>query len=286
MTNEMTTRIEEQVQPMSRASEATALIGMIERVALNPNADIDKMERLIEMQERIMARQARMAYFSALSEMQAEIPEIPERGRIVIRDKSDPTQVKQETPYALWEDVNEAIRPVLSKHGFALSFRTGLTSDGRVSVTAILSHREGHQEETTMVLAHDSTGSKNAVQAIGSSTSYGKRYATGALLNLTSRDGIEQDDDGKSSIEVLSKSAAREPFNEIRDEIYACQTVEDLERFWRSKAFKQEFQRQPKDWQKIVTDIAADRKADILALGQKDRGYVDPKDQFDRMVEK
>lgn len=55
---------------------------------------------------------------------------------------------------------------------------------------------EGDQEDTTIVLPHDSTGSKNAVQAVGSSTSYGKRYTAGLLLNLTSRG---EDDDGKAA---------------------------------------------------------------------------------------
>src|SRR6185503_15653016 len=79
-------------------------------------------------------------------------------------------------------------------HGFALSFRTGSAPDGKLTVTGILSHRAGHQEETTLALMHDSTGSKNSVQAVGSSISYGKRYTAGALLNITSRG---EDDDGK-----------------------------------------------------------------------------------------
>jgi hypothetical protein len=47
-----------------------------------------------------------------------------------------------------------------------------------------------------MILPHDSTGSKNAVQAVGSSTSYGKRYTACALLNITSRG---EDDDGETA---------------------------------------------------------------------------------------
>lgn len=179
---------------------ATALISMIERVALNPAVDIDKMERLLEMQERILARTAKVAYAAALAEMQPNLPVIERRGLIQVRKKDANGErngeVQQATPYALWEDINEAIRPVLQQYGFALSFRTGQSADGRVTVTGILSHREGHQEETTMVLQHDSTGSKNAVQAIGSSTSYGKRYTAMALLNLTSRG---DDDDGRQA---------------------------------------------------------------------------------------
>lgn len=251
------------------ASETTALIAMIERVALNPAIDIDKMERLLEMQERILARNAKTAYAAAFAEMQGELPTIEERGHIVVREKakdgSRTGDVIQDTPYALWEDINDGIKPVLARHGFALSFRPGVAPDGRVSVTAILMHRDGHQEEATMILQHDSSGSKNAVQAIGSSTSYGKRYAAGALLNLTSRDGAERDDDGKGAVQTVSKHSAREVDAEMREEISACQTVEQLELLWRSRPFKIEYERHPKDWQEALKQHAAEHKKLLLA---------------------
>lgn len=165
---------------------ATAIISVIERAATNPNVDIDKMERLLEMQERIMARDAKAAYASALAMMAPNLPVIGERGGI--KDRNG----KVQSTYALWEDINDAIKPVLAAHGFALSFRTG-REEGQITVTGVLSHRDGHSEETTITLPHDSSGSKNAVQAVGSSTSYGKRYTAGLLLNLTSRG---EDDDG------------------------------------------------------------------------------------------
>lgn len=165
-------------------SESAAIIQVIERAAMNPNVDIDKMERLLQMQERIMERQAKSSFMAALAEMQPDLPEIPENGK-------GHGNIK----YALWEDINELIKPVLGKHGFSLSFRTGQT-DGKIVVTGVLSHRAGHSEETTMLLPTDSSGSKNAVQAVGSSTSYGKRYTAQALLNLTSRG---EDDDGHAA---------------------------------------------------------------------------------------
>ena len=172
------------------APDAGAIVSMIERAAADPRVDMDKMERLLAMQERIFDRNARMAYASALAVMQPKMPVITERGGI--KNSAGAVQSK----YALWEDINDAIKPLLAEHGFALSFRTGTTTEGKITVTGILSHREGHQEETTISLPHDSSGSKNAVQAVGSSTSYGKRYTATALLNITSRG---EDDDGHAA---------------------------------------------------------------------------------------
>lgn len=181
------------VEPMPAASETGgALIHMIERAARDPSVDIDKLQRLMDMQERVIERNARAAYASALSAMQPELPTIIERGKIDI-GRGKPQS------YALWEDINDAIKPILFKYGFALSFRTG-QEDGQIMVTGILSHREGHSEQTTMYLPVDTSGSKNAVQARGSSTSYGKRYTAGALLNLTSRG--EDDDGAKAGLGV------------------------------------------------------------------------------------
>lgn len=173
----------------SAANNSSAVIHMIERAAMDPNVDIDKMERLLQMQERIMARDAKAAFDAAFAAMQQELPVITERGGI--KDRNGNVQSK----YALWEDINEAIKPILARHGFGISFRTG-KRDGHIVVTGVLSHREGHREETEMELPSDTSGNKNAVQAVGSSTSYGKRYTAGALLNLTSRG---EDDDGKAA---------------------------------------------------------------------------------------
>lgn len=187
--NQIATREEQALEQAEPHNETAALMSVIERAALNPNVDIDKMERLLEMQERVMARQAKAAYTTALAAMQPDLPIIGEKGKILNGNK------QVQSTYALWEDINEAIKPVLAKHGFALSFRTDMP-DGKVSVTGILAHSEGHSEETTITLPIDGSGSKNNVQGVGSSVSYGKRYAAGALLNLTSRG---EDDDGRKA---------------------------------------------------------------------------------------
>lgn len=165
------------------------LLGVIARAARDPNVDIDKMERLLQMQERVQDRIAKAAYFDALAALQPNLPVITERGGI--KDRNGNIQ----STYALWEDVNEAIRPLLAEHGFSLSFRVRRT-DNEIIVTGVLAHRDGHSAETELSLPTDTSGSKNAVQAVGSSTSYGKRYTAFALLNITTQG---EDDDGRSA---------------------------------------------------------------------------------------
>lgn len=177
--------------PTPHLAESTAIIQVIERAALNPDVDIDKMERLLQMQERVMDRQSMMAYSAAMAAMQTELPSIEERGQT------------NNGCYATLEDIVDTVRPIMQKHGFAVSFRIQ-TQERGIQITGVLMHKDGHREETSMLLPADMSGNKNAVQAFGSSTSYGKRYVLSALLNITTRG---QDDNGNASTRIKPVTA-------------------------------------------------------------------------------
>lgn len=166
-------------------SEVAGVLAVIERAALNPDINIEKMQALLEMQERILKQRAEVSFNSSFAEMQSEIPSITERGKIIHSGRL----ISQ---YALFEDINDQVKPILQKHGFAITFRTHTEKDS-ITVTGILMHRDGHREQTDMTLASDTSGAKTGVQAIGSSVSYAKRYVLCALLNITTRG---EDDDG------------------------------------------------------------------------------------------
>jgi hypothetical protein len=172
-------------------ADASSIMAVISRAAADPSTDVDKLERLLGMYERITERGAKAAYTAALAVMQPELPIIGERGEIRHGDNK-PVQ----STYARWDDINEAIKPVLAAHDFALSHRIGQAGD-KVTITGVLSHAQGHTEETTITLPVDMSGSKNGVQGVGSSISYGQRYTAKVLLNLTSR--RSEDDDGRAA---------------------------------------------------------------------------------------
>lgn len=185
--------------------ETGGILSVIERAATDPNVDIDKMERLLAMHERLMEKQALTAYNEAFSLMQDQLPTIREGGKIEFNGKIV-------SEYARWdEDVNPVIKPILKNNGFSLSFKLS-TKEG-VKVKAILSHNAGHSEETEIFLPADTSGSKNAVQAVASSVSYGKRYTAGSLLNLST---CGQDNDGNLPIERISEEQERKVWELIK----------------------------------------------------------------------
>lgn len=169
-------------------TDPTGLLAAIKSAGKDPNVAPEKLDSLIALYERVDAREAKKAYMAALAVMRLELPVLSQRGTLLTEDN-------EEVGYALWEDICDDILPVITGHGFTLAFRSGPQLHGKISVIGVLAHREGHEELFEASLPPDPTGGKNPLQAIGSATSYAKRYAATALLNLTSRG---EDDGGLS----------------------------------------------------------------------------------------
>ncbi|PLU86294.1 single-stranded DNA-binding protein [Pseudomonas plecoglossicida] len=191
--------VPEQRRQMTAPAQAdSSILAVISRAATDPACDIDKLERLMAMHERMQARDAEAEFNAAMAAMQSDIPSIAERGAIVVNGQ-------KRSDYATFEDINDVIKPIMQAHGFAITFKVE-NMPGGLSVTGILMHRAGHRESTTMLLPLDTSGSKNAVQAVGSSTSYGKRYVMSALLNLTTRG---EDDDGHAAVPTANVTSVQ-----------------------------------------------------------------------------
>jgi len=176
------------VQASEPVSYSDSLLQVIAAAARDPNVDIDKMERLLQMQERVQARDAEEAFNIAFSAMQPELPHITVKNKIVHNGKVI-------SEYADWPSISKAITPVLSQHGFSLNFGGSNTATEKTTV-AKLRHIGGHVEVNEITLPNDTSGAKNKVQAIGSSSTYGQRYTACPLVGVVVHG---EDDDGQSA---------------------------------------------------------------------------------------
>jgi hypothetical protein len=205
------------VQPQS---ESGAIISMIERAARDPAVDIDKMERLMAMRDRVLSREAQLAFDTAFAEMQPKLPVIDKKGRIEGESKRTGEKISQ--AHGRWEDISPAIMPILGEHGFGLRFRqeqvNDTTGQQKTRITAVLSHGGGHREEAYFDLPLDTSGSKNNVQAYGSTASYGKRYSATLVLNIVTKG---EDDDGKAAGAGAGRCISQEQADDLRDAIEA-----------------------------------------------------------------
>jgi hypothetical protein len=167
--------------------QATAITPMsMLNMAVSQGADLDKLEKLMALQERYEANEARKAFTKALSDFKAV-------GVSIDKDK----HVKYgntEYNHATLGNICNIIGSELSKFGLSYRWNTE-QNDGKIKVTCVLMHILGHSESVSLESGADSSGSKNAIQAIGSTVSYLQRYT---LLAITGTATQEQDDDGES----------------------------------------------------------------------------------------
>lgn len=168
----------QKTEPMSPLASAAEL------VKANGNMDVEKLGKLLEMQERWDATQAKKAYVVAMAAFKENPPEI-------FKDK---TVNYNQTQYshASLGNVTATINTALSEHGLTASWVTS-QDNGSVKVACKITHIMGHSEECCLAAPPDATGSKNIIQAIGSTVTYLQRYT---LLALTGLATYDQDDDG------------------------------------------------------------------------------------------
>lgn len=186
------------------ASEASAILSMIERAARDPAVDITKLSQLMEMRERIEARNAESAFDGALTAAQAAM------GRV----RTDSNNPQTKSRYASYGALDAAMRPIYTQHGFALSFNTENPAPEVVRVTCRVSHRCGHSRTYQIDMPADGKGAKGGdvmtkTHATGSAVSYGMRYLLKMIFNIAVSD---KDDDGNSagSGEKISAAQAEE----------------------------------------------------------------------------
>lgn len=169
------------------------------QVALSKGADLDKIEKMLALQERWEANEAKKAYHAAMAAFKADPPEI-EKDR-----KVSYGQGKTSYSHATLANVTDKINQSLSKQGLSAAWKTFQDEKG-VTVTCTITHKLGHSESTSLTAAPDNSGSKNAIQAVGSTITYLCRYTLLALTGLATHD---MDDDGAAS-EAISAEQAKE----------------------------------------------------------------------------
>lgn len=172
------------------ADFAGGLLNVIERAARDPNVDVDKMERLFVLQERVLARQAEVEFNDAMAKAQAEI-------RPVAKNKYNE---QTRSHYSNLEAVANAIDPIIHRHGFSLSYGTDVCPlEGHYRITCRVA-RGGHSELRFADVPADTVGikgsqNKTATHGFGSTASYGRRYLKLMIFDVATTD----DDDGQKA---------------------------------------------------------------------------------------
>lgn len=170
---------------LQMAESAPAALMMM---ALSRGANLDQIERMMELQLQWERREAEKAYNLALAAFKAENIKITKNKLVDFETQKGRTTYM----HAELAQVVDAVGPALSRHGFGWSWKPE-QSNGLIRISCVLRHRLGHQESVTLESHADMSGGKNAIQAIVSTTTYLSRH-TLKLITGTAESG--EDDDG------------------------------------------------------------------------------------------
>ena len=190
-----------------------SLLHAITIAASNPAMDIEKMERLFAMHERLVKAQAEQAFNAAMARAQAAIEPIT-------RNKMN---THTQSWYADLAAINEAIVPIYTAEGLSVTFDTETQNDadpiapGTIRVTAIVGHAAGFSRRYHMDLIPDGAGvqgraNKTGVQASGSTNTYGRRYLIKMIFNIA-----DEDNDGNADTDTGRDASRRKeaPSNRV-----------------------------------------------------------------------
>lgn len=210
-----------------RSANVTAMtpMDMLDR-AIASGAGIDVLEKLMALQERWEKNQGRKAFDNAMAAAKAEIPTIIKNRHV---DFTGKTGIRTNYRHEDLAEIARTVDPILAKHGLSYRFRTSTAANEPVTVTCIVSHRDGHSEENTLVGPRDDSGNKNSLQQVGSAITYLQRYTLKAALGLAAS---HDDDAGKA--DAIAGPITEQQVSALRKLIEATGT--DIEKFCR--AFK------------------------------------------------
>lgn len=166
-----------------RTNVATTTPADLVRLAVEQNADLERLSKLMDLQERWEAQQARKAFVAAMAAFR-------EQHVTVLRSREVQAGPLKGTTYAVLSDFVNAAAPALSKNGLSATWRITRDEKEWIEIACIVRHVDGHQESITMGGPPDVGGAKNAVQARASTVSYLEKYTLKMALGLA-----EQNDD-------------------------------------------------------------------------------------------
>jgi hypothetical protein len=170
------------VQPQP-ADQTFSLLQQAVQAGTSPEA----LEKLLDLQERVLARNALGEYTAALAQFQSRCPAIQKRKTVA--DRGGRVMYK----FAPLEDIVAQIRDLLAELGLSFSFDSDADDQGGVTVTCTIRHRAGHAEPCRVRVPATTGHNTNASQNMGIQLKYGQRYALIGALGITTAD---EDTDG------------------------------------------------------------------------------------------
>lgn len=198
--------------------EVASPIMSIMHLAIEKGAGIDQLERLMAMQERWEANEAKKAFNVAMAKFKENPPKITKDKHVRFQTQKGVTEYDHSTLGHVCDQITAGLSAVGITHKWVPK-----QAGGKISVTCVLTHALGYSdpEPPTLEASADESGSKNAIQAIGSTVTYLQRYTLLSAVGMAS--GLDVD-----GATPEAKGMSQEEFDRYMGLISEAPTVEAL----------------------------------------------------------
>lgn len=169
--------------------------------------DPDTIGKMVDLYERVHNIQAKQAFNEAMLAIQKHM----DTTRVPATGRNKVTKNGTTVPYHTLTDIQRVLNPVCAGHGISYGFDTETASKAFV-LTLNIRHTMGHAEKVRTTVPLDESGSKNAIQGVGSSESYGMRYGLikgfGLSRYLHDNDGADGGPAEDDDVETVTEEQA------------------------------------------------------------------------------
>jgi hypothetical protein len=181
--------------PLAAQQTGMDIAAVIAAAARDPEVNVEKMSKLLEMHERIEARKAETAFTEAMNSIQARVPRIVKDRKIIVKGSL-------RSKYAALEDIDKALRPLVLEAGFSLMYSTEDVPPKATKLILTVKHRLGHKEPFTLTLPIDNNEFRSPSQNTASTVSFGRRILLCMAFNVIT---VDEDIDGNEKVEFITE---------------------------------------------------------------------------------
>ncbi len=216
-------------------------------LAIEQGKDIDKLEKLMELQTVWEANQARKAYFEAVANFHKSPPKVMKDLENVQFSKGN-----KKAMYASLGNLVGTVSAALGEHGLSASWDINQT-EKTIKVSCKLSHRQGHSESVSLESAPDASGAKSPIQQIKSTVTYLRAVTFEAVTGIAATNEANLDDDGAGETYITDEQKGT-----IVD--YLAATGSDVPTFLKYMSCETVDKITAKDYTKAISALKAKEK--------------------------
>ncbi len=161
------------------------------------NENVAALESLVGLYDRMQAKNAEREFSAALVELQGETIRVQATKSVDVRDGIPRYK------FAPYEEIMSVVQPMLTRHGFSVTFDTRIEADRLYSVCT-LTHKSGHSRSNQFAVRFSKPPGSSDPQGDMSTKNYAKRGAFCDCLNIS----IDHDDDARMIGSPIGKALA------------------------------------------------------------------------------